>query len=56
MTKHKQSYTDKANPGYKLGKVSILAVDVAPFPIDWHDLKRFYHFTGYVVLPSTIYL
>ena len=24
------------------------AVDVAPFPIDWKDTKRFYHFSGYV--------
>lgn len=25
-----------------------LAVDVAPYPIDWQDTKRFYHFAGYV--------
>lgn len=24
------------------------AVDVAPFPIDWEDSERFYHFAGYV--------
>lgn len=24
------------------------AVDVAPWPIDWKDSKRFYHFAGYV--------
>lgn len=24
------------------------AVDVAPYPIDWNDTKRFYHFAGYV--------
>lgn len=24
------------------------AVDVAPYPIDWHNTKRFYHFGGYV--------
>lgn len=24
------------------------AVDVAPYPIDWKNLKRFYHFAGYV--------
>ena len=24
------------------------AVDVAPYPIDWDDLKRFYHFVGFV--------
>jgi hypothetical protein len=25
-----------------------LAVDVAPLPIDWTNLERFYHFAGYV--------
>lgn len=24
------------------------AVDVAPWPIDWNDTNRFYHFGGYV--------
>lgn len=24
------------------------AVDVAPYPIDWNDKERFYHFAGYV--------
>ena len=26
-----------------------LAVDVVPFPIDWNDTNRFYHFAGYVL-------
>lgn len=25
------------------------AVDAAPYPIDWNDTKRFYHFAGYVL-------
>ena len=25
------------------------AVDVAPYPIDWYDLERFYFFGGYVL-------
>lgn len=25
-----------------------LAVDVAPFPIDWQDKERFYYFAGFV--------
>jgi len=25
-----------------------LAVDAAPYPVDWDDLQRFYHFVGYV--------
>lgn len=24
------------------------AIDVAPYPIDWDDLNRFYYFAGYV--------
>lgn len=26
-----------------------LAVDVVPYPLDWHDEIRFYHFIGYVL-------
>lgn len=25
-----------------------LAIDVAPYPIDWNDIKRFYMFVGFV--------
>ena len=25
-----------------------IAVDVAPYPINWNDRNRFYHFVGYV--------
>ena len=25
-----------------------LAIDVAPYPIDWNDTERFYYFAGYV--------
>ncbi|MEE9614861.1 MAG: M15 family metallopeptidase [Thermodesulfobacteriota bacterium] len=25
-----------------------LAVDVIPYPVDWQDMRRFYHFGGYV--------
>ena len=25
-----------------------MAVDVVPYPVDWSDFKRFYHFTGFV--------
>lgn len=26
-----------------------MAVDVAPYPVDWKNLKRFYFFAGYVL-------
>ncbi|MDX9730213.1 MAG: hypothetical protein RBT63_00445 [Bdellovibrionales bacterium] len=35
-------------PDGKHNKAPSLAVDVAPYPIDWKDLKRFAHFAGYV--------
>lgn len=25
-----------------------MAVDVAPYPVDWKNTKKFYHFAGYV--------
>ena len=35
-------------PNGKHNRLPSLAVDVAPYPIDWNDTKRFYHFAGYV--------
>lgn len=35
-------------PQSKHNKQPSLAVDVVPYPIDWKDYKRFYHFAGYV--------
>ncbi len=32
----------------KHNKKPSLAVDVAPYPIRWNELERFYHFGGYV--------
>lgn len=37
----------KAKSG-KHNKTPSMAVDVAPCPIDWTDLNRFYYFAGYV--------
>lgn len=36
-------------PQSKHNKTPSRAVDVAPYPIDWHDLGRFYMFAGYVL-------
>lgn len=36
-------------PNSKHNQVPSLAVDVAPWPIDWGDLNRFYHFAGFVM-------
>ncbi len=35
-------------PMSKHNAVPSLAVDVSPYPIDWHDENRFYYFAGYV--------
>ena len=32
----------------KHNKNPSLAIDVAPYPIDWNNYRRFYHFGGYV--------
>ena len=35
-------------PDSKHNKFPSLAVDVAPYPINWKDTQRFYHFAGFV--------
>lgn len=35
-------------PHSKHNRFPSRAIDVAPFPIDWDDKKRFCHFAGYV--------
>lgn len=35
-------------PNSKHNKVPSLAIDVAPYPLNWQDQKRFYHFGGFV--------
>jgi peptidoglycan L-alanyl-D-glutamate endopeptidase CwlK len=36
-------------PNSKHNKTPAMAVDVMPYPIDWHDIKRIYHFAGHVL-------
>ena len=36
-------------PNGKHNKSPSLAVDVAPYPIDWRDRDRFHYFAGYVL-------
>jgi peptidoglycan L-alanyl-D-glutamate endopeptidase CwlK len=35
-------------PHSKHNKQPSLAVDIAPYPVDWNDRERFYYFAGYV--------
>lgn len=43
MGKSKRSWPESKHNSYPS-----MAVDVAPYPIDWRDEKRFYYFAGYV--------
>lgn len=36
-------------PNGKHNAMPSKAVDVAPFPVDWTDTKRFYYFAGFVL-------
>lgn len=36
-------------PNSKHNSVPSMAVDVCPYPIDWNDRDRFYHFGGFVM-------
>ena len=36
-------------PDSKHNTTPSMAVDVAPYPIDWNNTKRFYHFAGFVI-------
>lgn len=36
-------------PKSKHNKAPSMAVDVAPYPIDWYDEKRFHYFAGHVM-------
>jgi peptidoglycan L-alanyl-D-glutamate endopeptidase CwlK len=36
-------------PKSKHNSMPSLAVDAVPYPIDWNDIKRFYHFAGFVM-------
>lgn len=38
----------KIKSGGKHNSLPSLAVDVAPYPIDWSDKERFYYFAGFV--------
>jgi len=36
-------------PDSKHNKIPSMAVDAAPYPIDWMDTERFYYFAGFVM-------
>jgi len=47
-----QAYADKRStkqfPESKHNIYPSMAIDVAPYPIDWNDMERFRHFAGFV--------
>ena len=46
---YRTGYSKTEYPGSKHNTTPSMAVDVAPYPIDWNDEKRFYHFAGFVI-------
>jgi len=51
-TQNEYYRTGRSKLKYPNGKHNTLpskAVDVAPYPIDWEDMDRFYHFGGFVL-------
>lgn len=44
----KEGHTKLPFPQSKHNLQPAMAVDAAPYPIDYQDVKRFYHFAGYV--------
>ena len=49
QNKHFNSGNSKLRyPNSKHNKTPSIAVDVAPYPIDWNDTARFRYFAGYV--------
>lgn len=43
-------YSKLKFPKSKHNKLPSLAVDVAPYPIDWNDAKRFYFLSGTIMV------
>lgn len=48
MKAYHESRSTKQWPESKHNRVPSMAVDVIPYPVDWEDIERFYHFAGWV--------
>jgi len=46
---HSQNRTQVRWPKSRHNSSPSMAVDVAPYPIDWQDRERFHYFAGYVL-------
>ena len=46
---YKSGNSTKKYPNGKHNKIPSIAVDVAPYPVDWDDRDRFHYFAGYVL-------
>ena len=44
-----EGYSTVQWPYSKHNSMPSMAIDLAPFPIDWEDTKRFYYFAGIVM-------
>lgn len=47
--KFRQGLSKLEYPNSRHNSLPSLAIDVAPYPIDWHDRERFHYFAGYVM-------
>lgn len=43
-----EGFSTKQWPNSKHNRQPSMAVDIAPYPIDWDDINRFYYFAGFV--------
>lgn len=51
-TAYEQGHSKLRWPESKHNQSPSLAVDVVPFPVNWHDRARFYFFAGHVQMVS----
>lgn len=48
-TAYEKGHSQLKWPQGKHNQMPSIAVDVAPYPLNWEDHKRFFHFAGYVL-------
>jgi hypothetical protein len=45
---YRMGFSKKKWPESKHNKLPSLAIDLAPYPVEWNNTKRMYHFAGFV--------
>ena len=49
ITAYESGKSENHWPDSKHNLTPSMAVDAIPYPVDWHDIKRFHLFAGYVI-------